>query len=97
VRVDVLWVGRRGADWLHILEVVAGARYPRKATMTDLFRSTAQTATQLLAGCSIIWVVSALAQDRGIAWETIGALWMVGWPVLFVGFSVRDLIDRRPH
>ena len=25
-------------------------------------------------------------------------LWMVGWPVLFVGFSVRDLVDRgRPH
>jgi len=66
--------------------------------MTDLFRRTAETATQLLAGCSLIWVVSGVAQARGIAWETIGSLWMVGWPVLFVGFTVRDLVDRsRPH
>jgi len=43
-------------------------------------------------------VVSAVAHDRGIAWETIEVLWMVGWPVLFVGFSVRDLVDGgRPH
>ncbi|MFI5077096.1 MAG: hypothetical protein ACHQRO_07125 [Vicinamibacteria bacterium] len=66
--------------------------------MTDLLRRTAETATQLLAGCSLIWVVSGVTQARGIAWETIGALWMVGWPVLFVGFTVRDLVDRsRPH
>jgi hypothetical protein len=62
--------------------------------MTTLFRSTAETTTYLLASCSLIWIVAAVAQDRAIAWETIGVLWMVGWPVLFVGFSVRDLVDR---
>jgi hypothetical protein len=65
--------------------------------MTNLFRRTAESATLLLAGCTLIWSVGGVAQARGIAWETIGALWMVGWPVLFVGFSVRDLVDRRPH
>ena len=66
--------------------------------MTDLFRRTAETATRLLAGCSLIWVVSGVAQQSVIAWETIAALWMVGWPVLFVGFSLHDLVDRsRPH
>ena len=78
-------------------QIASQVRYPRKATMTNLFRRTAESATLLLAGCSLIWVVSGVAQARGIAWETIGALWMVGWPVLFVGFSVRDLVDRRPH
>jgi hypothetical protein len=66
--------------------------------MTDLFRSTGKSATLLLAGCTLMWMVGGVAQDRGIAWETIGALWLVGWPVLFVGFSVRDLVDRsQPH
>ena len=65
--------------------------------MTDLFRRTAESTTMLLVGCSLIWVVSGVTQAREIAWETIGALWMVGWPVLFVGFSVHDLIDRRSH
>jgi hypothetical protein len=66
--------------------------------MTNLFRSTAQSATLLLSGCTLVWIVGGVAQARGIAWETIGALWLVGWPVLFVGFSVRDLVDRNhPH
>ena len=66
--------------------------------MTDLFRRTAQSSTQLVAGCTLIWVVGGIAQDRGIAWETIGALWMVGWPVLFIGFTVHDLVDHDdPH
>ena len=66
--------------------------------MTDLLRRTAESATLLLTGCSLIWVVSAVAQARGIAWDTIGTQWLVGWPVLFVGFTVRDLVDRsRPH
>ena len=65
--------------------------------MTDLFRRTAESTTMLLAGCSLIWVVSGVTQTREVAWDTIGALWMVGWPVLFVGFSVRDLVERRPH
>ena len=62
--------------------------------MTTLFRSTAQTTTSLLAGCSLIWIVAAVAQDRAIAWETIGVLWLVGWPVLFVGFSVTGLLEH---
>jgi hypothetical protein len=66
--------------------------------MTDVFRRTAESTTLLLGGCSLIWVVSAVAHDRGVTWETIEVLWMVGWPVLFVGFSVRDLVDGgRPH
>jgi hypothetical protein len=62
--------------------------------MRTLFRNTAETTTSLLGGCSLIWIVAAVAQDRAVAWETIGVLWMVGWPVLFVGFSIRDLVDR---
>jgi len=65
--------------------------------MIDLFRRTAESTTILLVGCSLIWVVSGVTQFREIAWETIGSMWMVGWPVLFVGFSVRDLIDRRSY
>ena len=65
--------------------------------MTDLFLRTAESTTMLLVGCSLIWAVNGVTQTREIAWETIGALWIVGWPVLFVGFSVRGLIDRRPH
>ena len=65
--------------------------------MTDLFLRTAESTTMLLVGCSLIWVIGGVAQAREIAWETIGAMWMVGWPVLFVGFSVRDLVDGRSH
>jgi hypothetical protein len=81
-----------------IAQTASQDRYSRKATMTDLFRRTAESATLLLAGCSLIWIVSGVAHDRGVAWETIGALWIVGWPVLFVGFSLHDLVDQnRPH
>jgi hypothetical protein len=62
--------------------------------MTTLFRATAQSATMLLGACTLIWVVGGITSGRAIAWETIGVLWLVGWPVLFVGFSVRDLVDR---
>lgn len=65
--------------------------------MTDLFLRTAESSTMLLVGCSLIWMVGGVAQARDIAWGTIGAMWLVGWPVLFVGFSVRDLVDRRSH
>ena len=65
--------------------------------MTDLLLRTAESTTMLLVGCSLIWVVGGVAQAREIAWETIAAMWMVGWPVLFVGFGVRDLIDSRSH
>jgi hypothetical protein len=59
--------------------------------MTNVFRSTAQAASLLMAGCSLIWIVGGVAQGQAIHWETIGAFWLVGWPVLFVGFVVSDL------
>lgn len=62
--------------------------------MTTLLRGTAQTATWLLVGCSIIWIVAGVAEDRAIVWRNIGVLWLVGWPVLFVGFSLSDLVER---
>ena len=59
--------------------------------MTNLFRSTAQAASLLLAGCSLVLIVAGVAQGHAIHWATIGASWLVGWPVLFVGFTVSDL------
>ena len=62
--------------------------------MTTLLRRTAQSATWLLAACTAIWIVGGIAQNRGVAWESIAILWVVGWPVLFVGFSLSDWVDR---
>ncbi len=55
--------------------------------MITIFRSTAQSTTLLLAGCSLIWIVGAVTRGQAIALDTIGVLWLVGWPVLFVGFQ----------
>ena len=63
--------------------------------MTTLFRSTAHWATSLLAGCSAIWIVGGVARERAIPWETIGTLWLLGWPVLFLGFLLPGLVDRH--
>ena len=62
--------------------------------MTAIFRSTALWATLLLAGCSGIWIVGGVARDQVIPWEAIGTLWLLGWPVLFVGFLLPDLVDK---
>ena len=62
--------------------------------MTILLRRTAQWATWLLAACTAIWLVGDVTQHRPIVWENIAALWLVGWPVLFVGFSITDWVDR---
>jgi hypothetical protein len=62
--------------------------------MTSLLRRTAQSATWLLAACTIIWIVGGIAQDRPIVWENLAVLWLVGWPVLFVGFSLTDWAER---
>jgi hypothetical protein len=62
--------------------------------MTHVLRRTAESTTLLLAGCSLIWIVGDLAHGQAIAWETIGVVWLVGWPVLFVGFGALDLLER---
>jgi hypothetical protein len=62
--------------------------------MITIFRSTAQWATLLLAGCSLIWFVGEATRGQVLALDTIGVLWLVGWPVLFVGFSVMGLVDQ---
>lgn len=83
---------------MDIVQIAGDARYPREAGVTNLFRRTAQSASMLLAGCTTIWFVSGLAQDQPIGWKTVAVVWLVGWPVLFVGFSLRDLIDHHdPH
>jgi hypothetical protein len=61
--------------------------------MTTLCRSTAVRATSLLAGCSGIWIVGGIARAQVIPWDTIGTLWLLGWPMLFVGFMLPDLVD----
>lgn len=62
--------------------------------MVYLLRRTAQSATWLLAACTIIWLVGAIAQDRAVIWGNIALLWLIGWPVLFLGFSVSDAVER---
>jgi len=62
--------------------------------MITIFRSTAQSTTLLLAACSLIWIVGAVTRGQAIALDTIGVLWLVGWPVLFVGFSVMGLVEQ---
>lgn len=62
--------------------------------MITLIRSTASAVTLLLVGCSLIWIVAEAIRGRVVAMDTIGIVWMVGWPVLFVGFSVTGLVDQ---
>ena len=62
--------------------------------MNPLLRRTAQSATWLLAACTIIWILGGLNQPAPIAWDNIAALWLIGWPVLFVGFSLTDWAER---
>ena len=62
--------------------------------MITIFRSTAQSTTLLLSGCSLIWIVGAVTRGQAIALDTIGVHWRVGWPVLFVGFSVTGLLEH---
>ena len=62
--------------------------------MIILLRGTAQTTTLLLAGCSLIWTVGEAIRGQVLALDTFGVLWLVGWPVLFVGFSVIGLVEQ---
>jgi len=62
--------------------------------MITLLRGTAQSATLLLAGCSLIWIVGEATRGHVLALDTIRVLWLVGWPVLFVGFSVTGLVEQ---
>jgi hypothetical protein len=54
---------------------------------------TAWWATRLLGVCSATWMVAGLTADGAIAWQAIGTLWVVGWPMLFVGFTAHALLD----
>ena len=62
--------------------------------MVNLLRRTAQSATWLLAACTIIWILGSVTQDRAIAWSNVARLWLIGWPVLFIGFGLTDAVER---
>jgi hypothetical protein len=61
-------------------------------TTLTLF-GTAWWATRLLGVCSATWVVAGLTADGAIAWRAIGTLWLLGWPMLFVGFTAHAFLD----
>jgi hypothetical protein len=54
---------------------------------------TAGWATRLLGVCSVTWIVAGLIADQAIAWRAIAMLWVVGWPMLFLGFTVHAFLD----
>jgi hypothetical protein len=54
---------------------------------------TAWWATRLLGVCSATWMVAGLTADRSIAWGAIATLWVVGWPMLFLGFTAYAFMD----
>lgn len=62
--------------------------------MVNLLRRTALSASWLLAACTIIWIVGSVTQDRAIVWSNIALVWLIGWPVLSVGFSLTDAVER---
>jgi hypothetical protein len=61
-------------------------------TTLTLF-GTAWWATRLLGVCSATWVVAGLTADQAIAWRAIATLWIVGWPMLFLGFTAYAFLD----
>jgi hypothetical protein len=61
--------------------------YPGVRSERDLDRFRAQADGWAAQG----QYQGGVAQDHAIHWETIAAFWLVGWPVLFVGFTVSDL------